>query len=56
MGFNIGFPDFNTTPIASSYCNTCCQQVRTLPSCWCQVGEWRTDGEQASEIAVARRR
>ena len=22
-------------PIASSSCNTCCQQVRTLPSCWC---------------------
>ena len=28
-----------TVPIASRSCNTCCEQVRTLPSCWCQVGE-----------------
>ncbi len=29
------FPWVVAPPIASSYCNTCCEQVRTLPSCWC---------------------
>ena len=43
--------DFTINTIASSSCNTCCEQVRTLPSCWCQVGEWRTDGEEGTATA-----
>jgi len=43
-----------TVPIASRSCNTCREQVRTLPSCWCQVEEWSTDDEQASATAMAR--
>ena len=32
---NCTFRLYFSCPIASSYCNTCCEQVRTLPSCWC---------------------